>query len=1011
MPSRQPAATAQARSQDRRRSRAEIKLIRQLRPIQSARQISRCDNLKSRRRSLRRGSAPRGADVPPTLFPMGMSWRLPVVRRVSAIAASMFEKYRPGVGGRIRLRRRSMWRKLATVTVLSVASGLAADSSPLPATTPPTADAESTPSESVTASDPVAAAEPADAAADPGAAGVPAGGSYTDRTALNLLGQVNSSSGESRRNENVDITLIDNNVQKELNIRMGTTATIVRSFDADKGYFGAEFGGPPTGQIHLPAAAKASGFHGNIHETHNNSVFSARSFFQVGGVKPARTNDYGFQLGAPLWSGGHFTVDGNQQKIRGNVNGNVLVPAPDERTPLATDPQLRAFVSRILDSFPDELPNRPENPRALNTNAPQQIDGDSIGARFDQAAGEPDALFFNYRFNTQKVNAFQLVKGQNPDTTTRSHNGKMTWNRTWSARTSSDVSAGFQRVTSLIVQDESALGPLIYAGRQLEPLGGRSSIPFDRAQNQFRYAAMVRHTRGAHLLTGGAAVARDQLNGVESSGHTGMIMFSSDFGRDTITNVRLGTPSRFTLGIGNTHRGFRRWRMQYFIGDQWRATANLTLNLGVRYEPVTTPIEVNGLSEIPYGCDCNNFAPRFGFAYRAGAWGVFRGAYGLHYGEIFAATYSQERFNPPQNIRVSKTAPDLLDVLAGLSLDAFDPNARSTITRISPDLVAPYSHQYNFSWELAPAKNWTLRLGYLGSRTHRLLAGWPFNRARAVPGIELTTETVNDRRPDPRFFDIRHILNGSRAYYDAAKASLTTSRWHGLSMDWSYWFSKAIDLGAHYASNAGSRDAFSSRSQSEFEVHGDVKGLSNFDQPHASSWRLTYETPRLGGAESFWNRAFGRWELFSVVLLKTGTPFGVRSGSDGPGFGNVDGASGDRPDILDPSILGRSIDHPDTASLRLPRSAFAFIQPGEARGNLARNAFRKDGIRNVNFAVSRSWKVAGEKTLTFRAESINFLNTPQFARPGGELSGTNFGEITNTLNDGRTFRFLLRFGF
>ena len=933
-----------------------------------------------------------------------MLWR----RRT--IAASM--KYWPGARVRIcSLRRSAACWKLAAVTVLFAVSSLAADSLSGSGSTPPKADSESDPAASAGDSGAVAPTELAETPADSGGGGSQTADSSAERTTLNLLGQVDASSGESRRNENVEITLIDNNVLKELNIRLGTTATIVRVFDADKGYFGAEFGGAPTGQIHLPAA-NASGFHGNIYESHNNSVFSARSFFQVGGVKPARTNDYGFRLGAPLWSGGHFTVDGSQQRIRGNVNGNVLVPAPDERTPLATDPQLRAFVSRILDSFPDELPNRTDiNPRALNTNAPQQIDYDSIGARFDQAAGDSDALFINYRFKTQKVDAFQLVKGQNPDTTTRSHDVKMTWNRTWSARTSSDVSAGFQRVTSLIVQDESALGPLIWSGRQIQTLGGSSSIPFDRAQNQFRYAAMVRHTRGAHLLMGGAAVARDQLNGVESSGHNGMIMFTSDFGRDTITNIRLGTPSRFTKGIGNTHRGFRRWRMQYFMGDQWRATANLTLNLGIRYEPVTTPIEVNGLSELPYGCDCNNFAPRFGFAYRVGAWGVFRGAYGLHYGEIFAATYSQERFNPPQNIRVSVTAPNLLDPLAGLSLDALDPNARSTIIKISPDLVAPYSHQYNFSWELVPAKNWTLRLGYLGSRTHRLLAGWPFNRARAVPGIELTTKTVNERRPDPRFFDVRHILNGSRAYYDAAKASLTTSRWHGLSMDWSYWFSKAIDLGAHYASNAGSRDAFGGRSQTEFEVHGDVKGLSNFDQPHASSWRLTYQTPRLGGAETFWNRAFGRWELFSVVLLKTGTPFVVRSGSDGPGFGNVDGASGDRPNILDPSILGRSIDHPDTAPLRLPRSAFAFIQPGEARGNLARNAFRKDGIRNMNIAASRSWKIAGEKTLTFRAESINFLNTPQFAEPGGELSGANFGQITNTLNDGRSFRFLLRFSF
>ena len=45
---------------------------------------------------------------------------------------------------------------------------------------------------------------------------------------------------------------------------------------------------------------------------------------------------------------------------------------------------------------------------------------------------------------------------------------------------------------------------------------------------------------------------------------------------------------------------------------------------------------------------------------------------------------------------------------------------------------------------------------------------WYLNRARIVPGVEQTTETINDRRPDPRFFDIRHVQNSSRASYDAA---------------------------------------------------------------------------------------------------------------------------------------------------------------------------------------------------------------------------------------------------
>src|SRR5829696_7959571 len=168
---------------------------------------------------------------------------------------------------------------------------------------------------------------------------------------LNLLGKVDTASGESRRNENVQLNLIDNNALKELNIRMGTTATIVQEFRSDRGYFGVEFGNAPPASLHVPSA-KPTAFHGDLHATHNNSVFSARSFFQVGGVQPARQNEYGFRAGAPLWKGGFLSADASQQKIRGSVNGNILVPRPDERLPLTPDPATRRIIERFMAAYP-----------------------------------------------------------------------------------------------------------------------------------------------------------------------------------------------------------------------------------------------------------------------------------------------------------------------------------------------------------------------------------------------------------------------------------------------------------------------------------------------------------------------------------------------------------------------------------------------------------------------------------------------------------------------------------
>ena len=127
--------------------------------------------------------------------------------------------------------------------------------------------------------DDLPAAKPADkapAAADPKpAADAGASAETARRVELNLLGKTDTAVGESRRNENVQFNLIDNNALKDLNVRMGTTATIVNEFRVDRNYFGVEFGNRPPAPLHVPPA-KLSARHGTLYESHSNSVLAAR---------------------------------------------------------------------------------------------------------------------------------------------------------------------------------------------------------------------------------------------------------------------------------------------------------------------------------------------------------------------------------------------------------------------------------------------------------------------------------------------------------------------------------------------------------------------------------------------------------------------------------------------------------------------------------------------------------------------------------------------------------------
>lgn len=830
------------------------------------------------------------------------------------------------------------------------------------------------------------------------------------RVELNMLGKTDSASGESRRNENVQFNLVDNGALKELNVRLGTTATIIREFNPAGNYFGSEFGNAPRSAMTLPGSLR-SGFHGQLHESHLNSVFSARSFFQVGTVKPAHENDYGFNTGFDLTTRIKFFIDASQQKIRGSVNGNVLVPRPDERTPLTADPATRALVAKFLAAYPAELPNRTDiNPRALNTNAPQSINNNQANLRLDDKLSAKDLLALQYQFTNQHVDAFQLVAGQNPDTDTKSHLARISWTRAWDAKNVTTLLLSYDRVSSLLQPEENAVGPYV-SPSGLTSLGPDGAIPIDRAQNQIRAAAQMQRVAGNHTLAFGAGIVRRQINGRETDVHRGFFSFSNDFGTDAVTNFRMGRPSQYIGSVGNTHRGFRSWEANLYAGDKWQLSPRLNLQYGLRWQPVTKPIEVNGLNRIPYDSDWNNIAPTAGFAVRLPKkLGIFRGAYGTHFGEIFFVSYQQIRFSPPLNNKVVVVAPESL-------LNPFQGKVgKPTVYALDPELATPYSHQYNLSWEPEWNKKLRLQLGYVGSRSHKLLVLWYLNRAHPVADLsKITTATVNDRRANQDIADYRLTVNGSRGYFDAARVSLVLPNWHGLTVDSSYWFSKAIDLGSSYTNTANENDSRKSRSQSEAITQRDMKGLSDFDQTHAFLLRTSYAIKAPKFSRAFSAVADG-WNFSTVVLVKTGIPFNISAGSDAPGFGNVDGNGGDRPMLLDASILGRTISNPDTSRQLLPRSAFRFLKLEEIAvlnesGSLGRNVFRKGPIHNVNAQLSRSWSFKHDLRLTFRAESVNLFNTPQFAEPGFELANPNFGAITNTLNDGRTFKFTLQLGW
>ncbi|MCP5117271.1 MAG: TonB-dependent receptor, partial [bacterium] len=268
-----------------------------------------------------------------------------------------------------------------------------------------------------------------------------------------------------------------------------------------------------------------------------------------------------------------------------------------------------------------------------------------------------------------------------------------------------------------------------------------------------------------------------------------------------------------------------------YLSDRIQLRPGLQLDVGLRYSLTTRPTEVNQLDRIPYDCDCNNFAPRLALAWQApGGW-TARGSFAISFAEIQPVTYQQTRNNLPLVRNVQLQNPDFLDPTGDIDFD--DPSGRAVPTFLTPELVSPYVHQYNFSLERGFARDTHLRLAYIGSRSVKIFNNFTMNRGEPTPGIPLLLKTVDARRPDSRFYDVFHIVNGGLGFFNAAQVTVDTRPVSGLTTSITYTFSKAIDEGPDHTATAANKDLTGRRHQWQYESFRDRRGLSAFDTPHS----------------------------------------------------------------------------------------------------------------------------------------------------------------------------------
>jgi hypothetical protein len=89
----------------------------------------------------------------------------------------------------------------------------------------------------------------------------------------------------------------------------------------------------------------------------------------------------------------------------------------------------------------------------------------------------------------------------------------------------------------------------------------------------------------------------------------------------------------------------------------------------------------------------------------------------------------------------------------------------------------------------------------------------------------------------------------------------------------------------------------------------------------------------------------------------------------------------------------------------------ALSSPGGGFGNLGRNVLTGPRQLRWDMALSKETKFNERLSLEVRAEAFNFLNTVNFGMPVGDLSDSQFGQITDTVGGPRTIQFGARVRF
>ncbi|HUN62746.1 MAG TPA: TonB-dependent receptor [Candidatus Sulfotelmatobacter sp.] len=564
--------------------------------------------------------------------------------------------------------------------------------------------------------------------------------------------------------------------------------------------------------------------------------------------------------------------------------------------------------------------------------------------------------------------------------------------------------------------------------------------PYLVPQTGFDYNDTLTWTKGRHTVKVGGSVLRRELNlyrplaGKGFFNLTGNGTSGVEFTGYETSDLLAGFVNNYSHGTDYGMVGTRTWENGFFAQDDFRVTTRLTLNLGLRWDILTWPVEVenrqanfdvntgaliiagsNGTLRTSIPNDYHDFGPRLGFAYQLTSDGktVIRGGYGLFYFIDRGGISNQLAQNPPfggestvtasqgyritlsgalpcspnctqsQLIATQATAALPSGNFTNLNLNA--PTGVSVISMLATD-EPPQISQWNLQIQRQISNNQSVSLAYVGTFGAHLMRNYNENQQLfdSAPGTELYpqlgTITVQD--------------SSGKSYYDALQAQYERRFTNGFQFLGSFTWSKTID------DSCGNLDVCAPQLYSNYRIE---RGLSDQDQPYRLVLSALYDLPfgrgkHWGGDSPKWlDYIIGGWQLNGIYTLQGGLPFSVTvNGNPSATRADLVGAYQVNPGNLTHYVTASGFAAPP-ASIYYNANGSVNGVVFNAPGTSGRDIILGPGLSNMDLSLFKNFNVTEKIKGQFRLQAYNLTNTPHFANPNG-----NLGNYTTSCPTGLT---------